>query len=196
MPTIIHKLLEQDEESWEALHEECLTMYLDGACYAFATALHQGLGWPIVGLMNGEVIRHAAVQSPDGRLHDVRGFISEEQFGSPFGFAPPYTLRAISMDNLRRDEEPEEVRLNAVRRARRTAEILWPELPWQKSFTARVSAFADELEILSKKHGLWIRAAVPGARPLLAVSGYDEGGYELSPTHDGLTFTIDRYFRS
>lgn len=59
MPTITCR--SEDPEDVETLHALCLSTYLDGECYAFATALHEGLGWPIIGLMHNGEIRHALV---------------------------------------------------------------------------------------------------------------------------------------
>lgn len=194
MPTIIYTLCKEDPRSHETIRDLCIGIFLDGECYAFATALSVGLGWPMIGLMDGKVIRHVVVQDHDGNLHDARGLIKEEEFGlgGPFGLKPPYDLRKVSASDLVRDGESSEVRANTVRRARMMAETIWPELPWRNSFAARATAFADELETLSKKHGLWIRSPVPAAAPLLAISHDDEDGYTLRPTIDGITFTIDR----
>lgn len=196
MPTIISALLEEDSESHEILRDTCIRIFLDGECYAFAIALHKGLGWPMIGLMDGDVIRHVTVQRPDGKMHDARGFIKEEKFGlgCPFGLKPPYDLKEVTIDDLVRIGEPLEVRANTVRRARMIAEAIWPELPWLDNFATRVTAFANELEALSRKHGLWIRSPVPAAAPVLAIGDNDEGGYKLRPTVCGTTFTIDRYF--
>lgn len=191
MPTVIHAL---DQEYWEIFHQMCLGMYLDGGCYAFATALHRGLGWPMVGLMHGTEIRHVGVKCPDGGLCDARGFVPYESFGDPFGLSCPHELREVTEDELLREGETPEYRENLVRIALKTAEVLWPRLPWKKSFESKISDFANELETLSKKHGLWIRSPFPTAKPLITVGDGDEGGYEIRPTADGLTFSIDRYF--
>jgi hypothetical protein len=152
----------------------------------------------MIGLMDGKVICHVAVQDPNGNMYDARGPIKEAEFGlgGPFGLKPPYNLREVSAGDLVRPGEPPEARVRSVRRARGLAEAIWPELPWQDSLAARATAFADELEILSRKHKLWIRSPVPAAAPVLAMGGDDEGGYALHPTIDGITFTIDRYFSS
>ena len=189
MSTLVQTL--QDKKF---LQDLCFGMFLDGECYAFAIALNEGLGWPMVGLMSGKEIRHAAVRRPDGKLHDARGPVSEQQFGHPFCFAPPYDLRTVTAEDLIRAGEPNGPRKFSIDMARRTAEALWPELPWENSLASKVSAFAEELEALSRKHGLWIRSSVPTAASMIAIGLDDEGGYELRPTVDGVTFTIDRYF--
>ena len=195
MPTLIHNF-KPGTRNWKALHRTCLSMYLDGKCYAFATALHQGLGWPIIGLIIAKgVIRHVGVQGPDGELYDARGFVPKGKFEEPFGFPCPYDLRPVTINDLRRAGESCEERERSVRMARKMAETLWPELPWKESLAGRVSAFASELEELSRKHGLWIRSPVPAAAPLIAVDDEDAEGYILRPTVEGIAFTIDRYYR-
>ena len=195
MTTVIRTLLEDDREGHNILHEICMGIYLDGECYAFAIALHRGLGWPIIGLINGDIIRHTAVQSPDGILHDARGVISKNEFAAPFDIVPPHNLVEVSEEKLLRDGETNEIREASIQMARKIAEAIWPKLPWKESLASKVSAFADELEILCKKHRIWIRASFPATAPILAPSMDDEGGYILKPTADGLSFTIGRYFR-
>jgi hypothetical protein len=80
-----------------------------------------------------------------------------------------------------------------IKRAWQLAEVMWPDLPWIDTTTAKVVAFADELEELCRKHGLWIYGGVPADPPRLYLGGGDEGGYELFPTIDGSTHTINRY---
>lgn len=189
MTTQIHKI---NDESREVLHRQCLAIYLDGECYAFATALHEGLGWPMIGLMDGDVIRHVVVRDPDGNLHDVRGLVSEQELGEPFDTSLPHTLREVEVEELVRDREPAERRAGSVNFARRMAEKIWPDLPWIDSEVKRVSAFCDEMEVLCHKHGLWIRAPYPASKPVLEIGQGDEVGYSVYPTDDGLSYTIDR----
>lgn len=191
---IIHSLRE-DPEAYEMLHALCTGMYLGGECYAFAAALHEGLGWPIIGLMAGDVLRHAAVRSPDGRLIDARGFILEEEFGTPFGITPPYHLTEVCRIDLR-EGETEKGRASSTLRARRYAEILFPELPWKDSLLQRAAAFLAELEAISQKYGLWLRPATPAGQPILYERYGDESGYEIRPTHNGFGFTLDRRLQS
>ena len=188
MPTILHKL-EQSEEDHKMLYDAYRCIFLEGECYAFAMALNQGLGWPMVGLMKGNVIWHAGVRSPDGRIHDVRGLLMEEEFGTYFGL-PASAIREITSDELYATRPVHEF---TIKRARNLAEVLWPDLPWIESSAARVTAFADELEALCRKHGFWICAGVPADPPRLFPSFGEEGGYEVSPTIDGLAYTINRY---
>lgn len=189
MPTLIR---EPDIEGHETLQAMCTGTYLDGECYLFAVAVAWATDWPIVGLMEGEIIRHAVLRAPDGRFFDARGFITEEELGASFGHRPPYDLRDLEPEALL-DLRP----MNAiiVKSAERMAQAVWPELPWKSSFRNRIAAYAKALELVSEAHGFWIRAVVPAAAPVIAPSEGDEGGYAITPTADGLTFTIERYFK-
>ena len=191
MTTIVKPL---ENIARDPLHQMCLNMFLDGECYAFAIALHQGLGWPIIGLMEGNVIRHALIKQRDA-LRDARGTMVKEEalLGAPFGHKPPYDLQLITVADL---TERRPVAEMSIKLARRLAESIWPELPWKDSAESRATAFIDELEALSRKHGIWIRSPYATTRPLLAPSdNKDEGGYVLTFTNDGVAFTFDRYFK-
>lgn len=189
MPTTIIHL---EGEFRDSLNDLYLATYLDGACYPLAIALHQGLGWDILGLMVGNIIRHACVINPEGKLFDARGFVEEKDFGEPFGYSLPYPLKKISVDDLLKTDGLETGAAFKVASARRMAEILYPKLPWKESFAKRAEAFADDLETLSQKHGLWVIGRIPGQAPLLAPHVGDEKGYALSPTADGNMFSINR----
>lgn len=67
-------LLEDDEEIDEMTDEVALEIvrrnYVSGTCQAFAIALHEHLGYPIVALMGG---LHVAVKCPDGQIMDFEG---------------------------------------------------------------------------------------------------------------------------
>lgn len=188
MPTILHKL-EQNPEDHEMLHDMYRGVFLEGECYAFAMALNQGLAWPMIGLMKGDVIWHAGVRAPDGRIHDVRGFLTEEEFGGHF-LSPPFNIREIVSDELYATRPIHDY---TIKKARQLAEVLWPDLPWIESNVSKVKAFADELETLCRKHQLWICGSVPADPPRLFTGCGDEGGYEIHPTIDGLAHTITRY---
>jgi hypothetical protein len=189
MPTILHTL-EQCPEDHEMLHDLFRGVFLEGECYAFAMALNQGLGWPMVGLMKGDVIWHAGVRSLEGRIHDVRGYVTEDEFGGYF-LSPPFNLREITADELYATRPVDDY---TIKRARQLAEVLWPELPWIESHAMKVKAFADELEALSRKYGFWICAGVPADPPRLFTGAGEEGGYIVRPTMDGQAHTINRYF--
>jgi hypothetical protein len=188
MATVLYTL-DQTPEDKELLHDMYRGIFLHGECYAFAIALHQGLGWPMVGLMKGDTIWHAGVRAPDAHIHDIRGQLTEDQFGRGF-LSPPHSIRLITEEELYATRPVDEF---SIKKARQLAEVLWPALPWMESQSMKVKAFADELENLSRKHGLWICGSVPADPPRL-FSGYgDEGGYAIRPTQDGLTHTICRY---
>lgn len=190
MPTILKELQKRDAEHLHAMAEG---IFLDGECYAFAIALHRNTGWPIVGLIRVDVIRHAGVRCPDGRLHDVRGPVFEEEFGLPFSVPAPYELREITEHDL---YAAREIKTMAIDLASRIAQALWPDLPWKiDSSQKKALAFLHDLEEISRRHGIWIRSAVPGCPPRLSHQEGSEGGYVLVPTIDALTYTIDRYFR-
>jgi hypothetical protein len=188
MPTVMHTLAEQPEEH-RLLHEIYGGGFLHGECYAFALALYEGLGWPLVGLMNGAVIWHAGVRSPDGNIRDVRGSLSEAKFAEGFVSAP-YRIIPIVQSDLY-NTRPIDTR--AIDMARRLAETIWPELPWRSTHANRVRAFVDELEELCRKHNLWIMHPLVTQLPRVAKGDELEDGYDVRPL-DGSTFTIQRRF--
>lgn len=188
MPTILHRL-DENPSDHRMLHDLCRGIFLEGECYAFAIALHQGLGWPMVGLMRDGVIWHAGVRNPYGRIHDARGSLTEEGFCEYFDGSPS-DIRGIDIQELYAQRPVSEL---SIRRARRSAELLWPDLPWRDMTALKVRAFAEELESVCRKHGFWIVGALPTALPRLFKGQGDEGGYEIRPTVDGNAFTIDRY---
>ena len=185
MTTILKEL---DTESRETLHDIYKGIFLHGECYAFAIALSRGTGWPMVGLLHGDALCHVGVRQPDGMLHDIRGAVSEEEFGEPFDTSSS-VLVPVTEDMLHAITPVGEM---IIMTASRTAQALWPDLPWKENtLVVRVQTFAAALEKLCREHGFWIRGATPGNSPMIAVSGDDEGGYVLEPT--GFTYTINRY---
>ena len=183
MPTFV-TMRPEDQKS---LHLLWAPQYLHGFCYLFAEALHQGLGWPMLGIEGpGGTIPHAAVQCPDGRLFDARGYVTHEEFGRPFGFNLPDGLSAGKIMRLRQvtgtelaafDEIPAEARERGIAQARVMAEMVWPDLPWLASIFAPASDFAAELEALCRKHGVW----VCGQNLWLAPEAEGNCTYELTP---------------
>lgn len=177
--------------------KESLELPIDGPCYEIAIALHRGLGWPLVGLLDkssaNQKWRHAAVRTPEGDLWDARGLITEKEFGKPFPeIELPYVIMDTSEDDLRSIRPVHEA---AIEMIAKVAEALWPELPWINGQQKRYKEFADELEALSRKYGLWIGGPVPGCPP--AIFPGDDGlekGYLLQQTVGGIGFRIDRYF--
>jgi hypothetical protein len=57
-------------------------------------------------------------------------------------------------------------------------ELLWPELvraPIENTW--KTQRFLEELEVLSRKHRMWIHGQYPGALPRLSQMQGDEAGY-------------------
>ncbi len=185
MSTILESLTLEDREP---AHGICLGTYLEGECYAFAIALHRAFGWSMVGLMQGKVIRHALVRQPDGIYRDARGEVEQAEIGEPFGVREPYVFRVVSESDLKSVRPVYE---HVIATATTLGEIVWPDLPWN-GMAKKAVAFADELEALSRKHGIWIRAAVPAARPVLSEQFGEEAGYTVSPSVNGGGFFLER----
>ena len=195
MPTKVHRLT-ASQDTWNTVHDQAIGMYLDRECYAFARALHEGLGWPLFALMHGETIRHAVAQEPGtGLFRDVCGATTAEELCKTFGIPLPPVIREISDHELLREKEPEEHIFFRIGQARKTAEVLFPELPWRESQEQRMTAFVDALEKLSRNHGFWIRPMVPGSPTMISDRTGREDGYVISSTHDGTTFMLDRSFK-
>ena len=194
MTTHLHIL---EGEKRESLHRFAKGAYLDGLCYEMAIALHRTSGWKMVALNYGHPERHAAVRDPGGQLFDVRGrAASEEEFGKPFGAAPPLDLREVTEEELRLVRPISEVQ---IRRAMFFVELLWPELAQNEKSTRlfRHVQFVNELEALSRRHGIWIRSPVPAVPtwPVLAEADGSETGYELQPSEDGNAYFVNRSFK-
>lgn len=187
MTTTIHQF---EGEDVAFLRELCIGTYLDGKCYIFAIALHRGTGWPIVGLMDGEIVCHAAVRCPDGMLFDARGPLPEEKFRNHLSVLPPYEeIRTMSEADLL-DIHPTDER--GIESTLQIAKRLWPNLPWKNSLQSKVSAFADALEELSREHGFWIRAQFPGSLPVISKEVGSEVGYDVTPSINSGSFFLDR----
>lgn len=162
--------------------------YLHGECYAFAMALHKGLGWQMVGLMNDQVPEHVGVRSPDGRIFDARGYVTEDTFAQPY-LRPPYIFQNVEEDDLRSIRPVHE---HSIYRATCFAEMIWPELPWTTPTSSRILAFVDALEQLSRAHGIWIRESSPSSFPLIYVGDETEKGYQIRPFMSARTFSLER----
>lgn len=184
------KLEKLDQENWDSLHRMATCIYLDGQCYEFAVALHRGLGWKMVGLITGSVvgpvIRHVLVESPDGKLWDVRGVVPLAEIGKPFN------VDKVALEYVMTEEKLKAVRPiseEAIERASLVAEALWPELLWRtNTFQGRALWFMSDLESLCRRHGVWIRAPYPVAQIVLGKAYGDEEGFRISPTMDGQYF--------
>jgi len=187
---------ELESDLRETLHVTFIRLCLDGECYAFAIAMHRCLGWPMIGLMQGESIRHAGVIDPDGNIWDCRGKISKEEFGEPFlGIKFPYETRPITEEKLRVLVPMLSNRDHFIESLSKQAQMVWPEFPWkQDTLVVRVRAFAEELEALSRKHGLWIYGNFPTALPSIAEENGEEKGYKLETVRG--SYMINRSFQS
>ncbi len=189
MGTVLSTLKEHDADQWDWLADHADSIYLDGECYAFALALHRGLGWPLVGIMQGDVVRHALVQESKETLRDVRGSVSHEEAGIPFGISAPVFKRIEEADlfNIRPISDA------SIEMARKYGQTLWPELAWKERLSDKAVEFVNDLEALCRKHGMWIWGQIHAQMPL--ISPLDEEifqGYKLAPTIHGTTFTLDR----
>ncbi len=172
----------------ETVHEMLIAMCLDGQCYAFAIALHRCLGWPMVGLMQENVIRHACVSDLEGNLWDCRGMVNKEEFGRPFGITFPYDLNPVTEKDLNSKVPISEPLIESLSKM---AQTVWPDLPWKSdTFLVRVRAFAEDLEALSRKHELWIYGNSPNMLPAIAEGVGDEKGYTLESVISG--YVINR----
>ena len=170
------------EEDAQFVQDMLLATCLDGQCYELAIALHRGTGLPLVGLWSATASgddgvpgtwRHAAV-AYGGCYVDARGPVSQGDLGKPFGGTEPWDVRPICEDDLRRVRRVPEGTVDAMGRL---AQAAWPDLPWKpESFQGRMEAFLADLEALSRRHRVWIRAPYPAARPVLALGDDDESG--------------------
>ena len=185
MPTVLKPLA---SEFVEALHSLCIGMYLDGQCYEFAIALHRKAGLPMIGLIERNIIRHVLVRDTDGSLRDTRGKVELADVGKPFGVLQPYELRDISEADILKVRP---VREADIVTAVRLAELVWPDLPWNGE-AKKMIAFTQELEALSRRHGIWIRAAYPTAMPVLSEAFGEEAGYVITPTANAGGYLLDR----
>lgn len=181
---VINKII--DEQSRQIIHDHLTGLCLDGYCYAFAIAMHKSLGWQIIGLMQGEVIRHAAVIDLDGNIWDCRGKVTTEEFGKPFKIKFPYETRLITEDVLKLVAPSLAEQEIFIESLSKKAQMVWPDLPWNSdTLVVRMRTFAKELEALSRKHGLWIYGNFPTALPSIAEEDGEEKGYTLETVLGG-----------
>ena len=186
---MVTKILPLEEGVRKDLHGTCMAYFLDGQCYAFAIALSRQTGWPIFGLMQGHIVRHAVVRRDINLYMDARGVMTEEEIGDPFDIAAFCELKEVTEEWLLRTHNVCEV---SIARAKRYVEVLWPDVPLQDTLRARAVAFTNDLEALCRKHGLWLRE-IDAASPLVLGEEFGgEAGYSLGPMCDGLQFTIRR----
>lgn len=181
--------IKTDEQTVKFL-SDFLSSSIYGQCYPFAIAMHRGLGWQLVGLFYEGMIIHAGVRSPEGKIWDGRGKISDADFITPFANEVYSAICNITEEDLlSRDDTAESL----VDFYTDRAQVVWSNLPWNKPvYQENVIAFAKELEELSRKYKLWVCGPYPAATPVLFQGYDDEKGYELTRTSDGVTYKINR----
>lgn len=172
------------------LLRDFLAATIHGNCYHFAIAMHRGLGWPIVGLVQNREIIHAGVKSPgDEKFWDGRGALSRKEFIEPFA-CDYLRFSDITEEDLAISKNFSE---HAVEILLEKAQLAWPELPWKvETFQEKIIAFAKELKELSQKHGIWICASLPNGPPVIFKGEGDELGYRLTLSVEGNAFMINR----
>jgi hypothetical protein len=195
MTTSIVDLPEESRQLLISMHGG----FLHGMCYEFAIGMSRKIDWPIVGLINHDApkavqIEHVGLKTPDGLIHDIRGPLDEEKFSEPFRTGSRYTIEIVSIQDLydSRRINKKEISERDVKCAEHICEIIWPALPWRESCVEKLKSFLDEVEALSRKYGLWIRAPFPGVQPVIGTQFGDEDGYIARSTEEGNAFTFDR----
>lgn len=181
----------QDEPGdWEVLYD-ISSRFLEPECYAYAIALSRTLGWTICGVMKGDRIEHALLKTSEGFI-DYRGIFfaaDDVRLGMPFGLGVPYEFRVVYEEDLFATRPVPE---HYILSARAVAEALHPEYPWPNPVNRRMRCFADELEALSRKHNIWIRANLPTQPPILSLADGGEVGYDLQVLVGGQQCTLNR----
>ncbi len=99
-------LLEEDDDVPDPMDEETALEivrreYVSGTCGAFAVALHDATGWPVVGINGG---MHVAVRSPDGRILDYMGLQTTEAVLRRYG------MSSAAIEEWTREEAVDHVR--------------------------------------------------------------------------------------
>lgn len=192
MTTIVIPLSKKSDD-WKSIHSH-LDGYLHGKCYPFAIMLHENFGWQIIGIVEKGVVQHAGARTPDGKIFDARGFVTEEEFVTPFKLSRTCKIKPIKVDQIDlRVKDPSSTRSveEDMDFAEKVSRRLWPELPWKDNFIERAKKFADELEELSKKYGVYISYPITTCPPILFEMDGGEGGYTISQLPLG-NFSITR----
>ena len=135
-------LLEDEEELSDPMtSDEVIEIirreYISGTCQAFAVALHDHLGWPIVRVAQG---MHMAVQRPDGHLVDFMGTFTVRDLNRRYGVTsgePVLISREDALDAFVLDfsEDPEAdpwSELNLARWVRQHLDQWHPDSPLTK----------------------------------------------------------------
>lgn len=175
-----------DEKLRARIKKALRANYSDKNSFAFAIAMYRGLGWPLQAFFAGKPLKpiRAGVCIPKtGGIFDARGPVGEDDFAGT-----PRLTTAKHRDDIGDIREGEVYAMfkivdSQVERARLWAEMLWPDLPWEEPRLRKEMRFADELEALSRKYGLWITGVSVGLAPIVHDSKGDESGYILETTN-------------
>lgn len=167
--------------------------YLHGSCYELAWALHEGLGWPLYGLTGPDGYEHAFVGVPEEpeTFYDARGQITAADVFGTFARRNNEEIRDITTADL---EAVRPVLRHSIDSARKMAEAVWPDLPWQNSHAAQMQAFLEDLERLCRKHGVFLREPYPASAPILYPMDGEEAGFRAQPLGMGDQFALRRSF--
>ncbi len=183
-------LVQPHEEDITMARELWIPMFVHGECFAFAKALHRGLGWPIMGILRDGAVVHAVVRRPDGDFQDARGVVSEAELGAPFDMMPPYDLRPFREDELCISSQKHE---RTIQIAAGVAAMFWPDLPWKpESRLPQMIQFVNELETLCSKHKFWLRSTSPTHPIIVDTAVGSEKGYTLEPLLIGFGYALNR----
>ncbi len=191
------KLNNLSEDNRSAAVSGCLG-FVQGECFAFAIAVHEGTGLPLVGIECGGKIVHAGVRIADGRFFDGRGYVPEDKVaGWQFReIGPGYTIVPVTKERLYEIREGK-IFPNTIVTASQLAQVGYPELPWNEAcFVNRVKAFAHELEKLSRKHGFYITPFNEKAPPVIWPCEDDVWEYSVSPGLSGGQYFLRREIES
>lgn len=175
MPVIIEEIADD--------RDAVVGLYLHGGCIAFARAAHERTGWQPVSINTpAGTFAHVGLRTPDGKIFDARGNLSDEEFAS--SWALPVAL--ADLDDLEKRYPYSDF---VGEMARRHLDMLFPDFPGEMPLIARLDAFSTALQALCKEHGFHLRAGLPHGMVLYPSYG-DEAGYEIT-MHSG-SMTIDR----
>jgi len=172
MAVTIEPIRDDDAESSRSVFAG---MYLHGLCVAMAVAIHRRTGWPLIAARNerGDLI-HAGVRTPSGSCMDVRGEMSDWHF--MVEFKADRVVPADEATLLREDPKIDE---REIAKAEGRLPSLFPALPRQSRRAERMAAFAEDLEGICRKHGIWLRD--DGPHGMIAYEGDGaEDGFSLS----------------
>lgn len=151
-------------------------------CFTFAIAASRGLGAQLVCIEESGKIIHAGLRGTKKEFRDVRGELTREEFVYGFVSQREFIIRETTEDELRlvsQEATGKPLSELLITSARRHAESLWSEWEWKENHLTKVLAFAEELEALCRKYGLWVREAGPSTLPIICQSDGEELGFEI-----------------